>query len=431
MAMGTAMNTASLSHDIRMTSARSFVGMGRWFRIVGVGVPTLVAAAVSVAVSYAAVMQRRAPAQALSLWPSSEAKAGLAAQLLSQPDRNGSYARAGRLAQEALQREPVSVRAAATLAFLAAANGNGDRAARLLAYSERLSRRDLPTQLALIETKVQANDVAGALIHYDRALRTSRASEPILVPVLVSAVATPDIARPLAPLLAARADWWKPFTLQMIQQDTPPTSSYTLLHALKLDVRRTDERAMAVDAMQRMAGHGRADLAARLYAELRGGKVPSFGIRDGRFQSTDRLPPFDWDLTNTGDLSASVEVRPDGKGNGLFLVATNGASGRVARQLVVLPAGRYALRFDLGLPASGGRITASARCNGADAPLAFVRPSPAETTQHIVMPFVASPACRNVWIEFSMQASEGIDTGAPWIGAVSIAARPPGSSPAR
>jgi hypothetical protein len=400
------------------------IGGRRWFRIIAIGVPTLAAAALSFAVSYAAVVQRQAPAQALVLWPSGEAKAGLAAQLLTQPDRDGSYARARRLAREALQRDPMSVRAASTLAFLAAEEGNAAQATRLLTYSERLSRRDLPTQLALIETKVQANDVVGALIHYDRALRTSKASEPILVPVLVSAVANPGIARSLAPLLAARADWWKPFTLQMIQQDTPPVGSYTLLHALKLDVRRGDERAMAVDAMQRMIGHGRVDLASRFYTELRGGHAGAFDrINDGGFRSVDRLPPFDWDLTNSGDLSATIETRPDGKGNGLFLVATNGASGRVARQLLILSPGRYALGFDVGVPPSGSRLTASARCNGSDTPLTSIRPAAAEKTQRIVMPFATSTACRNVWIEFSAQASEGMDTGAPWIGAVSVTSR--------
>ncbi|MFV3517403.1 hypothetical protein ACNJD8_22595, partial [Mycobacterium tuberculosis] len=80
--------------------------------------------------------QRQAPTKALVLWPSSEAKAGLAAQLLTQPDRDGSYARAWRLAQAALQRDPMSVRAVSTLAFLAAEKGNAVQAARLLAYSE-------------------------------------------------------------------------------------------------------------------------------------------------------------------------------------------------------------------------------------------------------------------------------------------------------
>lgn len=422
-AMGMATNMANPPHDLRMMQTGP-VGVARWLRIIAIAVPTLVVAAVSFAVSYAAVMQRRAPAQALALWPSGEAKAGLAAQLLTQPDRDGSYARAWRLAQAALRRDPMSVRAASTLAFLAAEKGNAGQAARLLAYSERLSRRDLPTQLALIETKVQATDVVGALIHYDRALRTSKMSEPILVPVLVSAVANPDIARPLAPLLAARADWWKPFTLQMIQQDTPPVSSYTLLHPLKLDIRRADERAMTVDAMQRMVGHGRFDIASRFYTELRGGHAGAFDrIRDGGFRSTDRLPPFDWDLTNNGDLSATVESRPDGKGNGLFLVATNGASGRVARQLLILPPGRYGLGFDLQLPPSGSRLTASARCNGSDKPLAIARPAAGEKTQRVVMSFETSTACRSVWIEFSAQASEGMDTGAPWIGAVSVAPR--------
>lgn len=418
------MNTASPPRDSGMMRTQPS-GAGRWLRIAIVGALTLVAAAVAFAVSYAAVMERRqGAAQALALWPTSDARASLAAQIITQPDRDGSYDRARRLVQAALQRDPMSVSAASTLAFLAAGQGDGRKAARLLAYSERLSRRHLPTQLALSEARVQAGDVAGALIHYDRALRTSKASESILFPLLVPAVADLNIARALAPHLAARADWWLPFTLQMIQQGTPAPSSYVLLHALKLDIRRPEERAMAVDAMQRMAGDSRVDLAARLYGELRHGPAPSgSGIHDGRFRSSDMLPPFDWDLTNTGDLSASVEARPDGKGNGLFLVATNGASGRVARQLLVLPAGHYALGFDIGLPASGARVTASARCNGADAPLAFTRPTPAATTRRVDMPFAVTPTCRGVWIEFSTQASEGMDTSAPWIGAVSVTPR--------
>lgn len=414
------MNTVNRHPDPNM-AIKSLSDTGRWLRNIGIGFLTLAATAVSFLVSYAAVLQKRAPAQALMFWPSSGAKAGLAARLIVEPDKEGSRARAGRLARSALQVEPMSINAISTLAFLASEQGDAAQSARLFAYSERLSRRDLPTQLALIESKVQAGDVAGALVHYDRALRTSKAAESILMPVLVPAVADLDIARSLAPLLAARADWWKPFTFQMIQQGTPPPSSYVLLHALKLDIQRADERAMAVDAMQRMAGHGRTDIAARMYNELRGGQVTPFSrIRDGQFQSVDRLPPFDWEFTNAGDLSATVEPRPDGKGNGLFLVATNGASGRVARQLLLLSPGRYSLSFSTGLAAPSSRITASARCNSSETPSTSVRPSPADATQRIVMPFSVSPGCRGVWIEFDIQAGEGTETNVPWIAAVSV-----------
>jgi hypothetical protein len=416
------MNTAKPPREPRMTRTEPFA-TGRWVRTLAIMLAALATAAVSFAVSYAAVMQRRAPAQALRLWPSSEAKAAVATRLLTQPDRSGSYARARRLAAEALQAQPMSVRAASTLAFLAANTGNVRQAKRLLAYSERLSRRDLPTQIALIEAQVQANDVPGALVHYDRALRTSKASEAILVPVLVGAVASLDVARPLAPLLAPRADWWKPFTLQMIQQGTPAPSSYTLLHALRLDMRRPDEHAMAQDAITRMAGQGRVDLAARLYTELQPRRpAPSANVHDGLFRSTGGLAPFDWDLTSTGDLSASVEARPDGKGNGLFLIATNGASGTAARQLLVPSPGHYALRFDIGLLRTGSRVTAALRCNGSDTLLAFARPTPNNATQHIVLPFAVASSCRGVWIEFGTQASEGMDTSAPWVSAVRVSA---------
>ena len=399
---------------------------GRLLRTTVIGAATLAAAAVSVAVSFAAMTQKTAPAQALLLWPSGEAKASFAAQILTKPDRDGSYTHARQLTREALLRQPMSVRAAGTLALLEAAERRPRQAERLLAYSERLSRRDLPTQFALIEIRVQANDIPGALVHYDRALRTSKAAEPILIPVLVTASNDMDVARPLAPLLAARADWWKPFTLRMIQQDTSAPSSYTLLHALHLDMRRPDEHAMAEDAMQRMAGHGRVDLAARLYTELQPDRpVPAATVHDGAFKLTHTLAPFDWSLTDRTDLSATVEVRPDGKGNGLFLAATNAASGTVARQLLMPTPGRYALGFDIGgLPPAGGRVTATVRCNGSDTPLAFIRPTPVvdtgTTARRIGMPFTVSSTCRGLWIEFSAQASDSMDTTAPWIGAVAV-----------
>ena len=57
-------------------------------------------------------------------------------------------------ALRALRRQPVDAEAARQLGVAAAATGQDVRGRRLFAYAEAMSRRDLQTQLVLIETSV-------------------------------------------------------------------------------------------------------------------------------------------------------------------------------------------------------------------------------------------------------------------------------------
>ena len=63
-----------------------------------------------------------------------------------------------------------------TLAIISTRPGQGEA---LFHFASSLSRRDVPTQLWLIEDAVRKNDIPGALSHYDAALRSSLASQQI------------------------------------------------------------------------------------------------------------------------------------------------------------------------------------------------------------------------------------------------------------
>src|SRR3546814_1290750 len=80
-----------------------------------------------------------------------------------------------------------------TTLFRSDAFARGDQAKgeRLLAYSQKLSRRDLRTQLMAIELAVAQGDISGALRHYDIALRTKKNAPELLFPVLTSALPDP------------------------------------------------------------------------------------------------------------------------------------------------------------------------------------------------------------------------------------------------
>src|SRR3546814_20250863 len=89
-------------------------------------------------------------------------------------------ARAVTIARDALQHDPTAVEAVATLAADAFARGDQAKGERLLAYSQKLSRRDLRTQLMAIELAVAQGDISGALRHYDIALRTKQHAPELL-----------------------------------------------------------------------------------------------------------------------------------------------------------------------------------------------------------------------------------------------------------
>src|SRR3546814_17837219 len=78
-------------------------------------------------------------------------------------------ARAVTIARDALQHDPTAVEAVATLAADAFASGDQAKGERLLAYSQKLSRRDLRTQLMAIELAVAPGDISGSVRPFDMA----------------------------------------------------------------------------------------------------------------------------------------------------------------------------------------------------------------------------------------------------------------------
>lgn len=305
----------------------------------------------SFAVTVDRVFGTRAPATA-ARWGAGAASTDAArANNLAQAGASpAALAQAERLARRALAASPVSVLAVRALADAAALRGDIPRADRLFAYSETLSRRDLLTQMWLIEERVRQGDVAGALTHYDRALRTVGRARGILFPVLVPAASRPDVAGALAPLLARRVAWGPDYLAVMAEApDASPDALGRLLLAARLRPEVAAERGPLGAAVGRLVASGRYSTAYAAYRQAVGEKGAGVLLRDGGFEADPVLPPFDWSFADETDLSATRER--GGNGTALVLRATNGRSGELARQLLLLRPGGYRL----GLSASGAQ----------------------------------------------------------------------------
>jgi hypothetical protein len=342
------------------------------------------------------------------------------AALTAQLGMDTDPARLSRQTAEAkaiVAHDATNVGAVRSLAVLTTQAGQPAQSVRLLQLAERLSRRDAPTQLALIELAVARGDIGSALRHYDRALTTKPSVADTLIPILVSASSGRPVAHPLARMMARRPVWWPNLLDGLIASGDPaPTAQVTYALALRPEQPLEGWRLSAV--IDKLAKTGNANAALLLARRVR--PVLTGQLVNGDFEKDGNLPPFDWKLIDSEGLAAVREEREGAGGRfALSLLATPGKSGPVVRQLLLLQPGRY--RIDLrsgalsddpaGRPhitmrcaANAGRILTSATVDRAVFSAAFTIPS----------------GCTGQWLEFSIGASPLDDGKVAWIDDVSV-----------
>lgn len=327
------------------------IPLAKWARAAAILVGALILAWVAQASTIATALGARRLASTLSWWPSgAEGLAAAAAnQLAATPRTPARLAEAEALARRALHRDPASVVAARTLGLALVERGDRDRGEAMLRYAEALSRRDLATQLYFIEANVQRNDIAGALRHYDRALRTSPRARDILLPILVQASSDTDIARSLAALIGQHPPWRNTFLIAMAQQGSSAAALEQFVRAARLDPDEPGERRIFSAALQRMVTLGGYRAAYQLYEAL--GRPAPTGkerVRNGGFEDADGFGPFDWSYASQADLSGVRVASASPTGWALSIAASPGSRGAVARQLLLLARGQYRLAFQAG-----------------------------------------------------------------------------------
>ena len=394
----------------------SDTGLGRptWGRWALSGLCCLFLLWVSVGSTLNIVLAQYAPAVALRWWPGgAEAKTGLAAQLLATDPAPPTLARARALAAQALGRSPALGPAASVLGLTQSATGDITRADRTFAYAERVSRHDLSTELWLIQRRVTQGDVAGALVHYDIALRTNHDAFDTLVPILVSATANAPVRDALLPYLSAHVAWASEYAERLISAGTDPDSIFVQLRAMRLSPARDADHALLAQAVERLVALNRPDLALRLI-----GRRSAAMLSDGGFDGPDGFPPFDWWLRSDSDLSATRE-RPDGGvGEALHVTALAEQGGEVAHQLLLLPVGAYRFTGDARATADkASSVTVSLACAGQKEPLTTSKVQPPVNTARFAAAFRVPPGCSAQWLRISTPPATDVDL---WLDNLSV-----------
>ncbi len=274
------------------------------------------------------------------------------ARLAQTPD---GRARLERDARDHLMSEPLSARALRQLGTARALDGDDVASERLHMLAERVSRRDLGTQLWLIERAAAAGDVAETLRHYDLALTSEPASGELLYPVLASAIEDEAVRSALAPYVRADRPWVRSFLAAGLEEAMP-----SALSALVAVARPDTVKGIMGTLLTRMARDQDFVSARKLLMATPVGRAASGDMTVSDRTTAPQLGPFGWQLGRSDGVDA---VRD---GGGLTVRISSGASGLAARRVLILRPGRYRLGYAVQSQGVTGTasLSADAQCLG-------------------------------------------------------------------
>lgn len=407
-------------------SVRSALRVGA--RVAAILIVSAFAFTVVLKISVAGIFRDRSPVIALAFAPfDAGARAVHAQRELRAARTQADLRRANSLSLDAIERDSTNVGALRTLGLVADRRGDLGVARRVFTQVQLLSRRDRLSHIWLIGDYERRGDVEGMVRQFDIALRTSTRSRSLLFPALVSATADPRVVAPLARTLAGRPEWWLEFMGELAESGPVPRTT-TALAVRLLDPSDPEQRRVIERLLNRLTDAEEYDLAWQVYSRASGRQSTPALVRNGGFEAADRYAPFDWIMASDTELAARREGRPDGRGNALSLVAYNGRSGDIARQLLRLPPGAYQLRFEVGgVPGDVlDRPRVRVVCAGeAGRELASVRPNAATVNPTVLgSRFAVGSGCAWQWLTIFLSGNGPAPETNPWIDNLTIVANP-------
>ncbi|MFM9829185.1 MAG: hypothetical protein ACKVOB_10655 [Sphingomonas sp.] len=262
-------------------------------------------------------------------------------------------------ARAAIANTPLNPSALGLLGAAEFVANHPEAGSRLLNLSQRLSRRDLRTQIVLIEQAVGRGDVNGALRHYDLALSTNNAAGDLLFPVLGRAIAAPQVRDSLATYVRRDPSWLRRFLVHYIASPENPVALSQLIRRAGGLPAHPDYRHYETQVLWALTQRGAFDEARALFLMLPGATpamLRSVSISPDNAQF--RFGPMAWLLIDRPEVGAALEA-PDR----LSVRMGSGQGGLAAQKYLYLLPGDYRFSFKAMFGEEGGRATIQLWCS--------------------------------------------------------------------
>lgn len=305
-------------------------------------------------------------------------------------------------ARRAFLAEPTNSVAVSLLALDAQFSNEADEARSLYESALKVSERDRIANLWLIEDASQSGQIGLILDRYDVLLRTGGAASTTLFGVLGAALKDERIVPYLQRRLTTSPPWAEEFWLRV----TPNPLAIRNLARLRLAL-MDQGIANAADndgeIVRRLAQAEEFDLAFRLYSRLRNSSGSTANVLgNGDFAQDEPIRPFEWETFAAARYGAEI----DPVANELVFFVEDPSDVLLARELVVLPPGRYRASIDIRNPEAADSIDLSlaTRCAEANSTAAgqSVRLDP-----RAPITFLMTNGCRFKWIELYGARTDG------------------------
>lgn len=327
-----------------------------WRRAGPCAAVALVLAGVAFADSVASVAWHGNPALALRIWPGDARALARRGELIMLDTANGAHADtvlAGNLARRALSGAPLQARALRVAGFAAEARDDAAGAKADMRLADRVSRRDVLTQLWKLEDAVGRGDTAGTLGQYDIVLRIKPDTQQLLFPILARAIAEPAVRTAFLPYYRASTNWAGAFVDYAATRGSNPAALAGFLVATgrRGPFPTTDQSSQLLTRLLSSGDFAAADRFGRWLPSYTPGLQRNLSL--GRATTAAALRPLTW---MPGD-QPGVRAQPGDRGKQMHIYADAGATGQVLQRFAALAPGRYALAIGRRIASAGEGAT--------------------------------------------------------------------------
>lgn len=263
----------------------------------------------------------------------------------------------------ALRSEPLSARALRQLGVYYSTTGDVAKGRKFVQMSAKLSRRDTPGQLWLVDDYLRDGQSRAGLQAIDVVIRTQPDTREAAYTALGAALADPEFREIFIPYVRNKPSWLKSFIQHNANMQRPELLSRTLMQMMPLPPTIFDDR-IASELLGALVTRSPIEEARLFYLKLPAANTKSLtSISFDDPADSFRYPPVGWEMVNNGDVQGFSNV--EGGNVSVEAMALPGRRGSAARKLLFLRPGTYRWTgdADLGGMNGGGSVTVNLLCN--------------------------------------------------------------------